>query len=333
MLVLKLGPALAAGCTIVLKPAELTPLLAIRFMELVQEAGFPAGVINLVQGYGEDVGRAIVRHRGVDKIAFTGSTEVGKQIVRDAADDLKRVTLELGGKSPFIVFPDADLAEAIPAAAMACFALSGQNCMAGTRLFVAEEVHDAFVDGLKQVATSLPVGDGMIPETLIGPLISAEQRKRVLGFVERAQEAGAEVVAGGGAVGERGYFVAPTVCAGVTADMELAQQEVFGPVLAVLRFSADDEDAVMRQVNSTTYGLSGSVWTRDLSRAHLVAARVDSGQVAVNAHAAVSPETPFGGNRQSGWGREFGREGLDAYLKTKAVSVKLASAPPQVQPI
>lgn len=327
MLVLKIAPALAAGCALVLKPAELTPLLAIRFAELVEQAGFPAGAFNLIQGLGSDVGRALVRHPGVDKIAFTGSTGVGKQIVREAADDLKRVTLELGGKSPFIVFPDADMAQAVPTAAMACFALSGQNCMAATRLFVADEVHDAFVEGLKGVTAALRVGDGMLPDTNIGPLISAGQRDRVLGYMERAHEGGATLACGGEAPDGQGYFVSPSIFTDVTPDMELARQEVFGPVLAVMRFRAGDEGGLMRMVNDTTYGLSGSVWTHDLSRAHRIAAAVDSGQVAVNAHAAVSPETPFGGNRQSGWGREFGREGLDAYLKTKAVSVKLGPAP------
>ena len=324
MLVLKIAPALAAGCALVLKPAELTPLLAVRMAELLAEAGTPAGCFNLVQGRGEDTGAALVRHPGVDKIAFTGSTDVGKAIVREAAGDLKRVTLELGGKSPFIVFPDAHLEAAAGAAVMACHALSGQNCMAATRVFVADEIHDRFVDLLADGTAALKVGDPFAPETMIGPLISAAQRERVTGFVERARSDGAMVRCGGSAVEGPGHFFEPTVLVDVTSEMEIAREEVFGPVLAVLRFDPADEEALLREVNSTRYGLSGSVWTRDLSRAHRLAARIDSGQVAVNAHAAISPETPFGGNRQSGWGREFGREGLEPYLKTKAVSVKLA---------
>ncbi len=327
MMVLKLAPALASGCALVLKPAELTPLVATRMAELVEEAGFPRGVFNLVQGFGETVGRALVRHPHVDKIAFTGSTEVGKAIVRAAAHDLKRVTLELGGKSPFVVFPDADLDAAAPAAAMACFMFAGQACMAGTRLFVADKIYDEFIDRVVRFAAELRVGDGFDPLTSIGPLISATQRAKVQGFVDRAREQGVAVACGGRAIGARGHFFAPTVCVGVEPDMELAQNEVFGPVLAAICFRTDDEAGLVRAVNGTRYGLAGSVWTRDLSRAHRLAARIDSGQVGVNIHAAISPETPFGGNKQSGWGREYGSEGLDAYLKTKAISVRIAAAP------
>jgi phenylacetaldehyde dehydrogenase len=322
MIVLKVAPALAAGCTMILKPAELTPLLAIRFAELVVEAGIPAGVFNLVQGVGSDVGAAMASHPGIDKIAFTGSTAVGKAIVRAAADDLKRVSLELGGKSPFVVFPDANLEEAIPAAAFACFFLSGQNCMAGTRLFVHEAIHDAFVDGLVQTAAYFKVGNGMEADTIIGPLISARQKARVMDYMQAGRDGGAIVAMGGSGIDGPGHFVQPTIFTGCTPDMRIVQEEIFGPVLAVQRFD-DDEAALLRSINSTAYGLSGSVWTRDLVRGHTMAARIDSGQVAINSHAAVSPETPFGGNRQSGWGREFGRDGLDAYLKTKAISVNL----------
>lgn len=323
MITLKLAPALAAGCTMVLKPAELTPLLAIRFAELVEEAGFPPGVFNLVQGYGDDIGRAMAAHPGIDKINFTGSTEVGREIVRAAAGNLKRVTLELGGKSPFIVFADADLDRAIPAAAMACFLLAGQNCMAGTRLFVEGSIHDRFVEGMVAFTKTLKLGDGADADTMIGPLISARQKERVLGHMRAAREAGAVVACGGGSPDRAGHFVEPTIFTGIDAKMALARQEIFGPVLAVQRFT--DEPALIRDVNSTMYGLSGSVWTRDITRALRMAKAVDSGQVGVNAHAAVSPETPFGGNKQSGWGREFGQEGLEPYLKTKAVSIYLGA--------
>lgn len=323
MITLKAAPALAAGCTMVLKPAEMTPLLAIRFTELIEEAGFPAGVFNLVQGYGDDIGDGIARHPGIDKVAFTGSTAVGKAIVRAAADDLKRVSLELGGKSPVIVCADADLDVAAPSAAAACFFLSGQNCMAGTRLFVEESIAEEFEERLVAAAKTFVVGDGFAPGTMIGPLISAKQLARVKSFIDEADNAGARRVFGGNIPDQKGHFVAPAVFADVTPDMRLAQEEVFGPVLAVQRFRQDNEGELLARVNGTTYGLSGSVWTRDISRALRLAKHVDSGQVGVNAHAAVSPETPFGGNKQSGWGREFGREGLDAYLKTKAVSVNL----------
>ncbi len=323
MITLKVAPALAAGCTMVLKPADLTPLLATRFAQLIGAAGIPAGVFNLVHGHGEDIGDAIVRHAGTDKIAFTGSTAVGKAIVRAAADDLKRVSLELGGKSPFIVCADADLDQAAPAAAAACFFLSGQNCMAGTRVFVEKSIADDFEERLVAAAAMFTVDDGFVPGAMIGPLISARQHARVTAFVEETKAAGARLLCGGGSPSRSGHFIAPTIFADVTPGMRIAREEVFGPVLAVQRF--DDDDDLIARVNATDYGLSGSVWSNHLSRALRLAGRVDSGQVGINAHAAVSPETPFGGNKQSGWGREFGREGLDAYLKTKAISINLGA--------
>ncbi|MEH0194409.1 aldehyde dehydrogenase family protein [Caulobacter sp. CCNWLY153] len=326
MIILKLAPALASGCTLVLKSAELTPLTSILVARLWLEAGGPPGVFNLIHGLGHEIGAALVSHPGVDKITFTGSTAVGKEIVRAVSHDLKRVSLELGGKSPFVIFPDADLADAIPSAAMACFFLSGQNCMAGTRLFVHEKVLEPVLEGLAQTAAWLKVGPGLDPTTMIGPLVSARQKGRVLEHVEAAAAEGARLAYAGGVPAGPGHYVAPTVYADVTPDMRLAREEVFGPVLGVQSFG-DDDEALLSAINATTYGLSGSVWTKDLSRAHRMARAIDSGQVGVNIHAALSPETPFGGNRQSGWGREFGREGIDSYLKTKAVSVNLGVIP------
>jgi phenylacetaldehyde dehydrogenase len=325
MIILKMAPTLAAGCTLVLKSAELTPLTSILVAKLWLEAGGPESVFNLIHGHGHDIGAALVAHPGVNKISFTGSTAVGKEIVRAVSHDLKRVTLELGGKSPFVIFPDADLADAIPSAAMACFFLSGQNCMAGTRLFVHEAVLEPVLEGLAQTASFLKVGPGLDPSTMIGPLVSARQKGRVLEHVESARADGAMLTHAGAVPDGPGHYVAPTIFRDVTPSMRLAREEVFGPVLGVQVFKEGDEAGLLAAINDSTYGLSGSVWTRDLSRAHRMARAIDSGQVGVNVHAALSPETPFGGNRQSGWGREFGREGIDAYLKTKAVSVNLGA--------
>jgi phenylacetaldehyde dehydrogenase len=324
MIVLKLAPALAAGCTLVLKSAELTPLTAELLAGLWQEAGGPPGSFNVIHGYGADTGAALVRHKGVNKVSFTGSTAVGKDIVRAVADDLRRVTLELGGKSPFVLFPDAPMDQAIQSAALACFFMSGQNCMAGTRLFVHEAVKDEVVEGIARFTAILPVGDPLDPATMIGPMISRQHRNRVQGFVTHALSEGGKVFYAGETPAGAGHFMPPTIIGEVTPDMRIAREEVFGPVLAVQTFG-DDEDALAAAIGATTYGLSGSLWTQNLGRAHRFAKRIDSGQVGVNIHAAVSPETPFGGNRQSGWGREFGKEGLDAYLKTKAVSVNIGS--------
>ncbi len=321
MIMLKIAPALATGCTMVLKPAELTPLTAMRLAELIQEAGVPDGVINVVNGYGETAGAALAAHPDVDKIAFTGSTEVGRLIVKAAVGNLKKVTLELGGKSPVVIFPDADLDLAIPGAARACFFLQGQNCMAGTRLFVHEKVHDKVVAGVAAAASAMKIGSGFDPTSEFGPLISAEARDRVSGFVEAGRKEGGEVVCGGKAPSRPGYFYEPTVLSRMTGEMTPVKNEIFGPVLCVQSFRDGDLDEVARQANSTVYGLSGSVWTRDIGTAMQMVRKIDSGQVSVNMHAALDPAMPFGGNKQSGWGREFGKEGLDAYLKTKGVTV------------
>ena len=324
MIALKMAPALAAGCALVLKTAELAPLTGELFARLWTEAGGPPGSFNLVHGYGADIGATMAAHPGIDKIAFTGSTEVGRQIVKAAVGNLKKVSLELGGKSPVIIFPDADLEAAIPAAAMACYLSSGQQCMAGSRLFIHSKIHDRVAAGIADYARSLRLGEGFDPATILGPLISARHKSRVLDYIALAKAEGATTLLDSVPVGGPGHFVAPALFSNVVPGMRIEQEEIFGPVLCIIRF--DEEDELIAAVNGTPYGLSGSVWTRDIQRAFRIAKRVDSGQVAINAHAAMSPETPFGGNRQSGWGREFGREGLDGYLKTKAVSVNLGRA-------
>ncbi|MEY4357553.1 MAG: hypothetical protein RL469_879 [Pseudomonadota bacterium] len=321
MVMLKIAPALATGCTLVLKPAELTPLTAMRLAEICQEAGVPDGVINIVNGYGADAGAALAAHPGIDKIAFTGSTEVGRAIVKAAAGNLKKVTLELGGKSPVVVFPDADLDQVIPGAARACFFLQGQNCMAGTRLFVHEKIHDKVVEGIAAIAKSMKLGPGLDPSSEFGPLISAKQRDRVAGFVDAGKREGGELVCGGTSPNRPGYFFEPTVLTHMSSEMTPVKNEIFGPVLCVQTFGDNDLDRIAREANSTIYGLSGSVWTRDLGIAMQMVRKIDSGQVSVNMHAAIDPAMPFGGNKQSGWGREVGKEGLEPYLKTKGISM------------
>jgi len=325
MMSLKMAPALAAGCAMVLKTAELAPLTGHLFAKIWEEAGGPPGAFNLIHGYGEDVGAAMAAHPGVDKIAFTGSTAVGRKIVQAATGNLKKVSLELGGKSPVGIFPDADLDAAIPAAAMACYLSTGQQCMAGSRLFVHADVHDRVAEGVAAYASTLKVGDGMAPDTILGPAISARQKSRIQDHIEIAKAEGATPFLESDPIDGPGHFIGPVLFTDVTPGMRIEQEEVFGPVLSLIRFT--DEEEVIAAANGTTYGLSGSVWTRDIQRALRVAKRIDSGQVGVNIHAAISPETPFGGNKQSGWGREYGKDGLDAYLKTKAISINLGNRP------
>jgi len=321
MVVLKLAPCMAAGCTMVLKPAEITPLTALLLGELSRKVGIPDGVFNIVLGHGSEAGAALAGHDDVNKIAFTGSTEVGKLILKQATSNLKKVTLELGGKSPVVVFPDADIERVIPGAARAAFFLQGQNCMAGTRLFVHDDVYEQVVEGVAAMANGFKIGPGLAPDTQMGPLISAEQRETVMGYIEVGKSSGADLVCGGEALGGKGYFVQPTMFGQTNMDMQIAKEEIFGPVLCVQKFGDGDLEAIAAETNKTIYGLSGSVWTRDISVAHKMVNLIDSGQVAINCHAAVDPAIPFGGNRQSGWGREFGQEGLEPYLKTKATTV------------
>jgi phenylacetaldehyde dehydrogenase len=322
MAVWKIAPALAAGCTIVLKPAEQTPLSAIRLGELIQEAGFPNGVVNIITGDGT-AGAAIAAHPDVDKVAFTGSTDVGKLIVQAAAGNLKKVSLELGGKSPAIVFPDADLSVAIPGTASGIFFNMGQCCTAGSRLFVHERIFDKLMSGLTHEAAKIRIGPGLDPETRMGPLVSDEQFRRVTGFLESGREQGAEAVIGGRRHGNEGYFVEPTVLINTTPDMKVVREEIFGPVVCAMPFSDDDLDRIARQGNATEYGLAASIWTRDIGIAHKLARKLKAGTVWINAHNFNDVALPFGGYKQSGWGREMGYEAIELYTETKAVAALL----------
>ena len=318
----KLGPALATGNTVVMKPAEQTPLTALRVGELIVEAGFPPGVVNLLPGYGPTAGAAIARHMDVDKIAFTGSTEVGHLIMEAAArSNLKRVTLELGGKSPNIVFADADLDQAIEGAHFALFFNQGQCCCAGSRLFVEEQAYDEFVERSAARARRRTVGDPFDPATEQGPQVDQDQYNKVLRYIASGKKEGARLVCGGGSVGDRGYFVEPTVFADVKDDMTIAREEIFGPVMSIIKFR--DIDEVVQRANHTEYGLAAAVWTRDIGKAHTIANSVRAGTVWINCYDVFDAAAPFGGFKQSGMGRELGEYGLQQYTEVKTVTVKL----------
>jgi len=317
----KLGPALATGCTVVLKPAEQTPLSALRLAELLQEAGVPDGVVNVIPGFGETAGAALAQHPDVDKVAFTGSTEVGKLIAQQATGNLKRVSLELGGKSPNIVFSDADVDAAIAGAAQGIFFNQGEVCSAGSRLYVQEDQFDRVVEGLTSAAQSIRVGHGLDPETEMGPLVSQEQFDRVTRYLSIGEQEGNRATVGGSAIDGDGWFVQPTVLVDARPDHTIVREEIFGPVIAAMPFS--DIDDLARQANDSHYGLAAGVWTRDISKAHKLAKRIKAGTVHVNAYHVFSAELPFGGYKQSGWGREMGEEVLNNYLETKSVIVGL----------
>ena len=318
----KLGPALATGCTIVLKPAEQTPLSALKLGELIQEAGFPEGVVNIVPGYGETAGAALAAHMDVDKVAFTGSTEVGKLIVHAATGNLKKVSLELGGKSPNVVYKDADLDLAIAGAASAIFFNHGQCCCAGSRLYVEKEVFDKVVDGIAEQAKKIKVGPGLDASTDMGPLVSEEQLKRVCGYLDSGFSQGAKALAGGRKASDKGYFVEPTVLVDTNEDMKVVQEEIFGPVVVAMPFTEPEEIVV--RANDNVYGLAAGVWTNDIGKAHRTAEHLKAGTVWINCYNIFDAALPFGGYKQSGWGREMGHEVLNSYTQTKAVCARVA---------
>jgi len=321
----KIAPALAAGNTVVLKPASLTPLTALKFAELCQEAGLPEGVFNVVTGPGSKVGMALVRHSGVDKVAFTGSTEVGKQIMREAAGTLKRLSLELGGKSPNIVFADADMDAAVKGAMTGIFYNKGEVCAAGSRLFLEERVHDEFMAKLTERVKGLRVGDPMDKATRMGPVVSAQQMATVLSYIDTGKQEGARLVTGGGRANMgsgKGYFIEPTIFDRVSNRMKIAREEIFGPVLSVIPFKAIEE--AFAEGNTTTYGLAAAVWTRDVAKALRAARALRAGTVWVNAYNLYDAALPFGGFKESGFGRELGSAGIDLYTEVKSVWVDLS---------
>jgi acyl-CoA reductase-like NAD-dependent aldehyde dehydrogenase len=321
----KVAPALACGNSVVLKPSELTPLSALRLAEILQDADVPAGVVNVVPGFGEVAGARLAAHPQVDKVAFTGSTEVGRLIAKASAEsNLKRVSLELGGKSPNIVFGDADLSRAVSGAFLGIFFNQGQVCSAGSRMFVQEKVYDKTVDELTRSVSDLQLGPGIDPMTQMGPLVSHGQMERVLGYIATGNKEGARLVTGGSRASElgAGYFVRPTVFADVDGDMRIAREEIFGPVLAAIPFK--DEDDLIAKANDSIYGLVAGVWTTDVKRAHRVAHALQAGTVYVNCYNVVDPATPWGGYKQSGWGRELGSYALDLYTEIKNVIVDIA---------
>jgi phenylacetaldehyde dehydrogenase len=320
----KLAPALAAGCTVVLKPAEQTPLSTLRIGELVLEAGIPEGVVNIVSGFGRTAGAALAAHRDVDKVAFTGSTVTGKAIIDASKTNMKRVQLELGGKSPTYIFADADLSKAIPAAAMGIFFNAGQVCAAGSRLFVHEKVADQVLEGVVNMARGLKVGQTLEADTMIGPLVSATQLERVTGYIASGREEGASVLVGGESIGDTGYFVQPTVLLDTKPDMRVRKEEIFGPVLCAMRFGDDDDvEALAGRGNETEFGLSASIYTQNITTAHKLARRLKAGTIRINGSGGVDPALPLGGFKASGWGRENGKAGIEAYTELKAVSVAL----------
>jgi phenylacetaldehyde dehydrogenase len=318
----KLAPAMATGCTVVLKPAEQTPLTALLLGELIQEAGFPDGVVNIVPGYGETAGAALSAHPHVDKVAFTGSTEVGKLIVHAATGNLKKVSLELGGKSPNIVFQDADIEATIPGAAMAIFFNQGQTCCAGSRLYVEDKQFDKVVDGVSQLASKIRIGPGMESTTDMGPLVSEEQLNKVCGYLESGYAEGAKATVGGSRQGDKGYFVKPTVLVNTNEKMKVVREEIFGPVVTAIPFK--DVDDLIAKANNTEYGLAAGVWTRDIGKAHRIASQLRAGTVWINCYNVFDPAMPFGGYKQSGWGREMGHEVLNLYTEVKSVCTPIS---------